>query len=186
MVYRPGLERSHTPGPDSLIRGPDWAKVSHKPVRRIACLGSGFVGGPTSAVIAYKTKIEVTVVDLNKSKIEAWNSDKLPIYEPGLYEIVSAARKEAPDHQANLFFSTNVDDAIDKADLILLCVNTPTKTRGLGRGSAADLGFVENATRNIARVATTSKIVVEKSTVPWGTADTIRNIVRPSAGDLMS
>lgn len=180
MAHRPAHgERKFTPGPNSFTRGINWAKVPHKPVKRIACLGSGFVGGPTSAVIAHNTEIEVTVVDLNASRIEAWNSDTLPIFEPGLHEIVTAARDgdRDRDRQSNLFFSTDIDKAIDTADLIFLCVNTPTKTKGLGRGSAADLGFVENATRNIAKVATTDKIVVEKSTVPWGTADTIRNIV---------
>ena len=177
MAHRPVLERKYSPGPNHIIRGIDWAKVPYKPVKRIACLGSGFVGGPTCAVIALKTNIPVTVVDLNVARIEAWNSDTLPIYEPGLKKIVSAARDGSENHKANLIFSTDIDTAIDEADLIFLCVNTPTKTKGIGRGSAANLGYVESATRNIAKVATTDKIVVEKSTVPWGTAYTIRNIV---------
>ena len=171
MVERPALERKYTPGPNHLSRGVDWAKVAYKPITKIACLGSGFVGGPTSAVIAYKTGIQVTVVDLNAARIDAWNSASLPIYEPGLSDIVFTARN------ASLHFSTDIDKAVHEADMIFLCVNTPTKTKGIGRGSAANLGFVENATRNIAKVATTDKIVVEKSTVPWGTADTIRKIV---------
>ena len=180
MGTRPALERKCTPGADCLTRVVNWAKVSHNPVKKIACLGSGFVGGPTSAVVAHNTDIEVIVVDLNASRIAAWNSETLPIFEPGLHEIVSITRDGTPDRPPNLFFSLDIDKAIETAELIFLCVNTPTKTKGIGRGSAADLGFVENATRNIARVATTDKIVVEKSTVPWGTADTIRNIVSAS------
>ncbi len=141
-------------------------------IRRIACLGSGYVGGPTSAVTAFKSSnVEVTVVDVNPERIAAWQSDSLPIYEPGLYDIVRTAR------QTNLVFSTNIDKAIANADLIFVCVNTPTKADGIGKGAAADLGFVEAATRNIARVATSNKIVVEKSTVPCRTAQSIREIV---------
>ena len=141
-------------------------------VTKITCLGSGYVGGPTSAVAAYKSSdIEVTVVDVDPERIAAWQSDSLPIYEPGLFEIVRSARK------CNLFFSTNVDKAIQNADLIFVCVNTPTKAHGIGKGAAADLGFVEAATRNIAKVATSHKIVVEKSTVPCRTAQSIREIV---------
>ena len=142
-------------------------------IRRITCLGSGYVGGPTSAVTAFKSSdIEVTVVDVNPERIAAWQSDSLPIYEPGLYDIVRAARK------TNLFFSTDIDEAIKDADLIFVCVNTPTKANGIGKGAAADLGFVEAATRNIAEVASTDKIVVEKSTVPCSTAQSMREIVR--------
>ncbi len=141
-------------------------------IRRITCLGSGYVGGPTSAVTAFKSSnIEVTVVDVNPDRIAAWQSDSLPVYEPGLYDIVRTAR------QTNLFFSTDIDKAILNADLIFVCVNTPTKADGIGKGAAADLGFVEAATRNIARVATSNKIVVEKSTVPCRTAQSIREIV---------
>lgn len=135
-------------------------------------MGSGYVGGPTSAVTAFKSSnIEVTVVDVNPDRIAAWQSDSLPVYEPGLYDIVRTAR------QTNLFFSTDIDKAILNADLIFVCVNTPTKADGIGKGAAADLGFVEAATRNIARVATSNKIVVEKSTVPCRTAQSIREIV---------
>ncbi|KAL8668215.1 MAG: hypothetical protein Q9202_000193 [Teloschistes flavicans] len=158
------------------------------------------VSGPTSAVIALKTNVEVTVVDINADRIAAWQSDELPIYEPGLYEVVRAARdgvslspqdngQDVPimsldaygARRPNLFFSTNIDQAIMNADLIFVCVNTPTKAHGIGKGSAADLDFVEAATRNIARVATQDKIVVEKSTVPCKTAQSIREILAANA-----
>lgn len=130
-------------------------------------------GGPTCAVIACKNPhIQVTIVDLNADRIAAWNSDKLPIYEPGLDEVVRACRDK------NLFFSTDVDKAIIEADLIFVSVNTPTKTKGVGAGYAADLGYVESATRHIAKVAQGHKIVVEKSTVPCRTAQSMRIIVR--------
>lgn len=160
------------------------------------------LSGPTSAVTAFMSNIEVTVVDVNPDRIAAWQSDSLPIYEPGLYEIVKAARdgdilasnlpfnakgggkntnsttkEDVYIRQSNLFFSTDIDKAIESADLIFVCVNTPTKRNGVGKGTAVDLGFVEAATRNIARVATNSKIVVEKSTVPCRTAQSIREIV---------
>ena len=147
-------------------------------------------------MIAYKSDVEVTVVDINSDRISAWKSKSLPIYEPGLDEIVQAARARvitSQDHdshglnaefdyttldrRAKLVFSTDVDQAIVDADLIFVCVNTPTKAHGIGKGSAADLDFVEAATRNIARVATQDKIVVEKSTVPCRTAQSIREIV---------
>ncbi|KAL8821704.1 MAG: hypothetical protein Q9223_000278 [Gallowayella weberi] len=160
-----------------------------------------FTQGPTSAVIAYNNPdIEVSVVDINPDRIAAWKSSSLPIYEPGLYDIVRAARDGVPPGQqhdrynpytapdkvpfgrrANLFFSTNVDQAIMDADLIFVCVNTPTKAHGIGKGSAADLDFVEAATRNIAQVATRDKIVVEKSTVPCKTAQSIREILAANA-----
>lgn len=150
----------------------DEVEIPHKTVKKIACLGSGFVGGPTSAVMAFKSEIEVTVVDINEDRIAAWQSDTLPIYEPGLYEVVWTARRHG-----KLLFSTDVNKAIMSADLIFVCVNTPTKASGIGKGAAADLGFVEQATRNIASVATDDKIVVEKSTVPCRTAESIREIV---------
>ena len=130
-------------------------------------------GGPTCAVIAAKNPhIQVTIVDLNAARIAAWNSDVLPIYEPGLDEVVKSCRGK------NLFFSTDVDKAIIEADLIFVSVNTPTKVKGVGAGYAADLGYVESATRHIAKVATSNKIVVEKSTVPCRTAQSMRTIVR--------
>ncbi|KAL8713976.1 MAG: hypothetical protein Q9220_002122 [cf. Caloplaca sp. 1 TL-2023] len=188
------------PAPASLSRNSDTMDVPHKHVKKIACLGSGFVGGPTSAVIAYKSDVNVTVVDIDPDRISAWQSDSLPIYEPGLYEIVQAVRdvasrsqhdrfngsRASPDDpflsgQAALHFSTDIDRAIMDADLIFVCVNTPTKSHGIGKGSAADLGFVEAATRTIARVATQDKIVVEKSTVPCRTAQAIREILAANA-----
>ena len=124
-------------------------------------------------------------MDVNPERIAAWGSRSLPIYEPGLDEIVYAARDGLlPGHNGavadapRLYFSTDIDKAIREADLIFVCVNTPTKTGGIGKGAAADLGFVEAATRTIARVATENKIVVEKSTVPCRTAQSIRDIVR--------
>lgn len=127
------------------------------------------------SVIALKCPdIKVTVVDINKSRIAAWNSDNLdnlPVYEPGLAEVVRVARGR------NLFFSTEVDKAIDEAEMIFISVNTPTKTYGIGKGMAADLKYIELCARQIARVSTTNKIVVEKSTLPVRTAETLRNIL---------
>ncbi len=146
-----------------------------KKISKICCIGAGYVGGPTMSVIAHKCpEIEITVVDLNQKRIDLWNHenlDKLPIYEPGLKEIVGETRGK------NLFFSTNVDDAIRKADMIFISVNTPTKTYGKGKGQAADLKFVELCARNIAKVAENDKIVVEKSTLPVRTAHAIKSIL---------
>jgi len=144
-------------------------------IKNICCIGAGYVGGPTMAVIAQKCpEINVTVVDINESRIAAWNDEdvnNIPIYEPGLSNIVGEARGR------NLFFSTDVDAAIDNADMIFISVNTPTKTYGIGKGMAADLKFIELCARQIARVATNDKIVVEKSTLPVRTAEALRNIL---------
>lgn len=144
-------------------------------IKNICCIGAGYVGGPTMAVIAQKCpKVNVTVVDINEKRIAQWNDpdvEKIPIYEPGLSEIV----KEARDR--NLFFSTDVPDAIDKADMIFISVNTPTKTYGIGKGMAADLKWIELCARQIATVAKDDKIVVEKSTLPVRTAATLKNIL---------
>ena len=144
-------------------------------VKNICCIGAGYVGGPTMAVIAQKNPdIKVTVVDLNEQRIADWNDpdlSKLPIYEPGLDKVVAEARGR------NLFFSTNVDDAIDKAEMIFISVNTPTKNYGEGKGMAADLKYVELCARQIARVAKSDKIVVEKSTLPVKTAEAIQSIL---------
>lgn len=143
-------------------------------VKQICCIGAGYVGGPTCAVIALKCPhIRVTIVDLNQARIDAWNSPdfNLPIYEPGLEDVVRQARGR------NLFFSTDVDKGIRDADLIFVSVNTPTKKSGVGAGFAADLNYVELATRRIAATATSSKIVVEKSTVPCRTAESMRTIL---------
>lgn len=144
---------------------------------RICCIGAGYVGGPTMSVIADKCPHHtVTVVDLNAARIAAWNSDELPVYEPGLDAVVRRARGR------NLFFSTEVDDAIRDADMIFISVNTPTKTYGAGAGKAADLKYVELCARRIAEVATGSTIVVEKSTLPVRTAEVIKTILKNSPG----
>ncbi len=144
-------------------------------IKSICCIGAGYVGGPTMAIIAAKCPhIKVTVVDMNEARIAAWNDvdvTKIPIYEPGLSDIVAEARGR------NLFFSTQVDQAIQEADMIFISVNTPTKTYGLGKGMAADLKNIELCARQIASVATSDKIVVEKSTLPVRTAEAIKNIL---------
>ncbi len=144
-------------------------------VKNICCIGAGYVGGPTMAVIAAKCPdIQVHVVDLNEKRIAAWNDadlDKLPIYEPGLAGIVGQARGK------NLTFSTRVEDAIQEADMIFISVNTPTKTYGIGKGMAADLKYIELCARQIAAVATTDKIIVEKSTLPVRTAEALKSIL---------
>jgi UDPglucose 6-dehydrogenase len=144
-------------------------------IKNICCIGAGYVGGPTMAVIAQKCPhIKVTIVDINESRINAWNSanfDELPIYEPGLAAVVKEARGR------NLFFSTNVEQAIDEAEMIFISVNTPTKTYGEGKGMAADLKYIELCARQIAKVAKTDKIVVEKSTLPVRTASAIKEIL---------
>jgi UDPglucose 6-dehydrogenase len=144
-------------------------------IKNICCIGAGYVGGPTMAVIAHKCPdIKVTIVDLNAERIAAWNDEdvaNLPVYEPGLAEIVEQARGK------NLFFSTDVEKAIDEAEMIFISVNTPTKTYGLGKGKAADLKYIELCARQIASVAKDDKIVVEKSTLPVRTAEAIKNIL---------
>lgn len=144
-------------------------------IKNICCIGAGYVGGPTMSVLAQKNpNIKVTVVDINQERINSWNDENLndlPIYEPGLKEIVNEARGR------NLFFSTDVEKAIDEADMIFISVNTPTKTYGKGKGMAADLKYVELSARQIAKVAKTDKIVVEKSTLPVRTAQAIKDIL---------
>ena len=144
-------------------------------ITNICCIGAGYVGGPTMAIIAQKCPhIKVTVVDLNEKRIAAWNDadvNNIPIYEPGLSDVVAEARGR------NLFFSTEVDKAIDEAQMIFISVNTPTKTYGVGKGMAADLKYIELCARQIARVAKTDKIVVEKSTLPVRTASAIKDIL---------
>jgi UDPglucose 6-dehydrogenase len=144
-------------------------------ITSICCIGAGYVGGPTMAVIAQKCPhIKVTVVDLNEQRIADWNhSDlqNLPVYEPGLDQVVADARGR------NLFFSTEVDKAIDEAQMIFISVNTPTKNYGVGKGMAADLKYIELCARQIARVAKQNKIVVEKSTLPVRTAEAIKTIL---------
>lgn len=151
-------------------------------VKSICCIGAGYVGGPTMAVLALKNpEIKITVVDVNRERINAWNDtnlDLLPVYEPGLAEIIAKTRN------VNLFFSTDVDQAIDKAEMIFISVNTPTKTYGAGKGMAADLKYIELCARQIARVATSPKIVVEKSTLPVRTASTIKTILKNSENNV--
>ncbi|KAL1456921.1 hypothetical protein WDU94_001607 [Cyamophila willieti] len=142
-------------------------KITH-----ICCIGAGYVGGPTCSVIALKCPdIQVTVVDKSEERIKQWNSNKLPIYEPGLDEVVKKTR------DVNLFFSTDIKSAIQKAQLVFISVNTPTKTFGNGKGRAADLKYVESAARMIADIATENKIVVEKSTVPVRAAESIMKVL---------
>ncbi|XP_053623088.1 UDP-glucose 6-dehydrogenase [Plodia interpunctella] len=142
-------------------------------IQKICCLGAGYVGGPTCSVIALKCPdIRVTVCDKSEERIRQWNSDKLPIYEPGLDDVVRQCRGK------NLFFSTDIVKGIQEADLIFISVNTPTKTIGNGKGRAADLKYVEGAARMIADISTNNKIVVEKSTVPVKAAEIIMKILR--------
>lgn len=141
-------------------------------VKEIVCIGAGYVGGPTCAVLAMQCPhIKVTIVDLNQQRIDDWNSDNLPIYEPGLDEVVKSCRGR------NLFFSTDVTGSIKKADVIFVSVNTPTKTFGSGKGKAADLKWIESAARMIAEVSSGRKIVIEKSTVPVKSAESIKKIL---------
>ena len=139
---------------------------------KICCIGAGYVGGPTMAMIALKAPdIEVRVVDMNASRISAWASGTLPVYEPGLDEIVRKVRGK------NLHFSTDVKSAIEAADIVFVAVNTPTKSYGVGAGRAADLRFIESVARTIADCASGPKIIVEKSTIPVKTAETIKDIL---------
>ena len=151
-------------------------------IKNICCIGAGYVGGPTMAVIAQQCPhIRVTVVDLNEARIAAWNDhnlDNLPVFEPGLDTIVGEARGR------NLFFSTEVDKAIDEAEMIFISVNTPTKTYGKGKGMAADLKYIELCARQIARVSKHNKIVVEKSTLPVRTASAIKSILDHTGNDV--
>lgn len=138
----------------------------------LCCIGAGYVGGPTMAMIAEKCPdIRVTVVDVNQARIDAWNSSELPVYEPGLDDIVDRNRGQ------NLFFSTDVATAIREADIIFVSVGTPTKTYGAGAGRAADLKYIELAARSIAEHAEGSKIVVEKSTIPVKTAEALKTVL---------
>lgn len=149
-------------------------------IKTITCIGAGYVGGPTMAVIAQKCPhIKVNVVDINSERIVAWNDkdlEKLPIYEPGLSEVVAEARGR------NLFFSTDIEQGIKEAEMIFISVNTPTKTYGVGKGMAADLKYVELCAREIAKVSTENKIVVEKSTLPVRTAQSIKTILEAEGG----
>lgn len=144
-------------------------------VSSICCIGAGYVGGPTMAVIADRCpQIQVTVVDLNAERIAAWNDpdlSQLPVYEPGLDAVVGRARGR------NLHFSTAVEAAIAGADMVFLSVNTPTKTKGVGAGQASDLRWIEVSARQVAACAQGHTIVVEKSTLPVRTAETVQTIL---------
>jgi len=143
-------------------------------INNICCIGAGYVGGPTMSVLALKNpKIKVTIVDVNKEKIDSWNGslDSLPVYEPGLNTIVKQARGK------NLFFSNEIDSVIQNAEMIFISVNTPTKTYGQGKGFASDLTYIEKSARQIAKVAKSDKIIVEKSTLPVKTAEKIKEVL---------
>jgi UDPglucose 6-dehydrogenase len=148
-------------------------------MKHILCIGAGYVGGPTMAMIAAKCPHDrVTVVDINPARIAAWNSETLPIYEPGLDELVTQTRN------VNLFFSTNIERGVQEADIIFVSVNTPTKTFGHGAGKAADLQFWEKTARQILAYATTDKIVVEKSTLPVRAAEAMERILNHNTKEI--
>jgi len=150
-------------------------------IKNICCIGAGYVGGPTMAVIALKCPhINVTVVDANPDKIKAWNGplESLPVYEPGLAEVVKKARGR------NLFFSEDIPGNIDMAEMIFMAVNTPTKTEGEGAGMAADLRYIEACARDISKYSKSDKIVIEKSTLPVRTAEKIKEILEQNSTDL--
>ncbi len=151
-------------------------------IKNICCVGAGYVGGPTMAVIAnHCPNIQVNVVDLNEEKINDWNNpnlSKLPVYEPGLNEIILKCRNK------NLHFSTEVNKSISNADVVFLSVNTPTKTKGYGAGKASDLKWIESSARQVATFAKGHTIVVEKSTIPVRTAETIKTILSASQLDI--
>ena len=143
-------------------------------IKTICCIGAGYVGGPTMAVIAKKCPdIKITLVDINQEKINAWNGpvDKLPVYEPGLAEIVDETRNK------NLFFSTNLKEEIENAEMIFMAVNTPTKTEGEGAGMAADLKYFISSAKTIAKFSKSDKIIVEKSTLPVRTAEKVKEVL---------
>ena len=148
------------------------------PIKNICCIGAGYVGGPTMAMMANKCPdLIFDIVDINKERIDAWNSEdlsNLPIFEPGLEEIILNTRNK------NLFFSTNINECISKADMIFISVNTPTKRAGLGAGKASDLKWVEACARQVASHAKKHTIVVEKSTLPVRTAEVIKKILNAS------
>ncbi len=147
-------------------------------IKNICCIGAGYVGGPTMAVFADKCPhLTINVVDLNKDRIDAWNStdlDKLPIFEPDLDLKIKKCRNK------NLYFSSQVEKYISTADMVFISVNTPTKTKGIGAGKASDLKWVEACARQVAKYASGHTIVVEKSTLPVKTAEVIKTILEAS------
>lgn len=147
--------------------------------KKILCIGAGYVGGPSMAMIAYKCPdCRVTVVDINPERIDAWNSAELPVYEPGLYEIVKKIRGK------NLFFAKDIENQIKENDIIFVSVNTPTKTYGAGAGMAADLQYWEKTARQILEHSQSSKIVIEKSTLPVKTALAMEKILSSAKSKL--
>ena len=144
-------------------------------IRKICCIGAGYVGGPTMVVIAEKCpNVTINVVDTNKEKIDAWNSkdlSNLPVFEPGLVELIKKVRNK------NLFFTTQIDSSIKNADAIFISVNTPIKSTGIGAGQASDLKWVEASARRIEEYASGHTIVIEKSTLPVRTAKVIKEIL---------
>ncbi|VEL17831.1 unnamed protein product [Protopolystoma xenopodis] len=149
------------------------------PISKVCCIGAGYVGGPTSAVIAYKCpNVQVHVVDQDATRIDEWNSDNLPIFEPNLHEIVVQCRGK------NLKFSTEIAKAIEEAELIFICVNTPTKSYGIGRGRATDTTMLEEVARQIGQCSSRPKVVIEKSTVPVKAAESISNILRANSSQV--
>ncbi len=150
-------------------------------IKNICCIGAGYVGGPTMAVIALKCpQINVIVVDNNPEKIKRWNGslDNLPVYEPGLAEIIKEVRGR------NLSFSNNIKDAIEKSEMIFMAVNTPTKSEGEGAGMAADLKYVIACAKDIAKYSKNDKIVIEKSTLPVKTAEKIKEILEENTSGI--
>ena len=141
-------------------------------IKNICCIGAGYVGGPTAVIVDRCPNISVNVVDVNQERIKLWNSsnlDELPIYEPGLAEIIKRCRNK------NLFFSNDVEKFITTADMIFISVNTPTKRKGIGAGKASDLKWVEASARQVTEFAKGHTIVVEKSTLPVRTAEVIKD-----------
>ena len=156
------------------IQSSSWLLKNNMVIKNICCIGAGYVGGPTMAVIALKCpEINILVVDNDKKKIKDWNGpiNSLPVYEPGLSEIIKEVRGK------NLFFSNDIKNAIEKSEMIFMAVNTPTKTKGEGAGMAADLKYVEACANDITKYSKNDKIVIEKSTLPVKTAEKIKDIL---------
>ena len=155
--------------------------INFKSIKSICCIGAGYVGGPTMAVIADKCpNIIVNVVDINQERIDSWNNldlSKLPVFEPGLADVISRVRNK------NLFFSTKVAEFISKSELVFISVNTPTKKFGIGAGKASDISSLEECTRQVAKNASGHTIVVEKSTIPVKTAAAVKAILETSQND---
>jgi UDPglucose 6-dehydrogenase len=147
-------------------------------IKNICCIGAGYVGGPTMSVIALKCpEINITVVDKSEKKIDSWNNkdlSKLPVFEPGLSDVIKKVRNK------NLFFSTNIKQAIQNSEMIFLAVNTPTKKKGKGKGMAADLSNIISSAKEIANFSFSDKIIVEKSTLPVRTAEKLKEILHAS------